>query len=52
VSGALTVGQSVLERVDAVQNDGTWKGELSEHGYMGDASVGDRKQIGHRFNSV
>lgn len=25
--GALTVGQSVLEGVDAVQNDGTWKGD-------------------------
>lgn len=27
---SLTVRQSVLERVDAVENDDTWKGDLSE----------------------
>lgn len=31
MQGPLTVRQSVLERVDAVENDDTWKGDLSEH---------------------
>lgn len=30
--GSLTVRQSVLERVDTVQHDDTWKGDWSEHG--------------------
>lgn len=28
---SLTVRQRILDRVDAVENDETWKGELSEH---------------------
>lgn len=39
VMGSLTVRQSVLERVDAVQNDDTWKGDLSEHRSTGGGSV-------------
>ena len=40
---SLTVRQSVLERVDAVENDDTWKGDLSEQ-YEGGASVGVKRK--------
>lgn len=38
--GALTLGQSVLEGVDAVQNDDTWKGDLLEDGSTDSDPVG------------
>lgn len=38
--GALTLGQSVLEGVNAVQNDGTWKGDMLENGSTDSVSVG------------
>lgn len=39
-AGELTVGQSVLQRVDTVEHNETWKGDQLEHDSAAGSSVG------------